>query len=661
MLLRLILPFAAMLAALSPGRAFEAGRPFLDMLDNATLRALEARGFGMARAFGVAGATNAALHQASPAYRQVVETVTADVRELRADMAATGRPLHEITNANAGRVFELAWLSSPTARFALVGVVARLDRRDFAADGERDATCGEVRLLYRLAYRFQREGRTYASRMPFSVNVVHVLPKPPGGSCADVARSLVVPAGLGDAAAKAAWLAGGPLAVGSVRPKQIEINAQIVRFPSGQEVAFGGQAAYLMRVFGVAPGEGPVALVDKPLENTPDVTRLRDDAALRDDLVAFLKERTGEVEEGVLRVPDRFLATRAMSWSTYGSARYGNRPYAQVFGKNGVAFAGTPFGQEGLVRSVRGLIERLDGMTCQGCHQSGSTAGFHVIGEDEPGISPLNRVLIGYSPHFNAERPRRAAYAGAIASGDEPSRFRPLPAAPPAHWAGGRPAYAQATLGQACLPAATGRDIGHGWTCGGGATCTVLAENPSVGVDYGQCMVNARSREFSGQACLAGRIEPSSGVRPWVDRFTVLTRLNSHALRINRVDHTCRPPVGGTPAGLAYRQCNDQDRRFAGFQAGQTPPDDICGFAGGRAFDLCVATNDFAGCLGASIVRGMRATCSAERLCREDFMCQALPADLPEVGRVAGLGYCSPTYFLFQMRLDGHPDPRRRR
>ena len=41
-------------------------------------------------------------------------------------------------------------------------------------------------------------------------------------------------------------------------------------------------------------------------------------------------------------------------------------------------------------------------------------------------------------------------------------------------------------------------------------------------------------------------------------------------------------------------------------------------------------------------------------------MCQALPSDLPDVGRVAGLGYCSPTYFLFQMRLDGHPDPRRR-
>ena len=114
--------------------------------------------------------------------------------------------------------------------------------------------------------------------------------------------------------------------------------------------------------------------------------------------------------------------------------------------------------------------------------------------------------------------------------------------------------------------------------------------------------------------------------------------------------------MGGAPAGLSYRQCLEADRQFAGFRPGGPVPEEICGFAGGRAFDICVATNDFAGCLGASIVRGMRATCSAERLCREDFMCQALPPDLPQVGRVAGLGYCSPTYFLFQMRLDGHPD-----
>ncbi len=640
-------------------RAQEAGRPFLDTMDQATMVALEARGFGLARAFGTPDATsNAALHTQSAAYRQLATTVTADIRSLRAEMEASGRRLYEITDGNVGRVFETAWLSAPMARFGLVAVVARLDRHDFADEGRGAATCGEVRLIYRLGYRFERGGRRYASRMPFSVNVVHDIPRPPDG-CAGLARRFVAPSGLTDARSRAAWLAEGPLAAATGVPRQVEINAQIVRFPSGQETTFGGQAAYLMRVFGVS-GQGG-ALVEKPLENTPDVARLRSDAALRDDLVRFLSQRAGDVDRGVVLVPDRFLATKAISYSTYGSARLANRPFAQIFGPAGDVFAGLAYGGMTTAASPAGFVERLDAGTCQGCHQSGATAGFHIIGEDDPAMSPVNRVLVGYSPHLQAERPRRAAYAGAVAAGREPNRYRPLPLAPPADWSGeGMPRFRPAGLGQACLPASQQRHVGAGFTCEGRATCTDLAENAAVGVSYGQCVLNERRDEFSGQACLTGRITTADAARPWLDRFAVTGQINSRAARINARDHTCRPPVGGAPAGLAYRQCDETDRRFARFAPGRTPPNEICGFAGGRAFDICVATNDFANCLGGSIVRGMRATCSADRLCREDFMCQALPADLPEVGRVAGLGYCSPTYFLFQMRLDGHPDPRRR-
>jgi hypothetical protein len=653
--LALLLVLAAPLA-----RAWEAGRPFLDTMDPSVLAALEARGFGFGAALGEKGdATNAALHAASPAWRRVTETVSDDIGELRRAMEATGRRLYEVTDGNVGRVFETAWLSSPTARFGLSGVVLRLDRRDFADPARGEVSCGEVRLVYRLAYRFQRGGRVYASRMPFSVNVVHDLPRPADG-CGALARRFRVPEGRTDAAARATWLADGPLAGARGLPRQIEINAQIVRFPSGQETTFGGQAAYLMRVFGVAGGGG-VRLVEKGLENTPDVTRLQGDAALRADLARFLSERAAAVDGGVILLPERFLATRALSYSTYGSARLANRPFAQIYGATGEAFSGLDFGGMTTVASPAGFVERLDAGTCQGCHQSGATAGFHLIGEDERAMTPVNRVLVGYSPHFFAERPRRTAYAEALAEDRAPNRYRPLPLSPPARWEGeGAPAFRRAGLGQACLPEAQRRHIAAGFSCEGRASCSELAETAAVGVAYGQCVLNERRNAFSGQACLTGRITTTDPARPWLDRFTVTGQINSLAARINARDHTCRPPVGGAPAGLAYRQCDEADRRFAAFRPGGPPPNEICGFAGGRAFDICVATNDFASCLGGSIVRGMRATCSAERLCREDFMCQALPADLPEVGRVAGLGYCSPTYFLFQMRLDGHPDPRRR-
>ena len=51
--------------------------------------------------------------------------------------------------------------------------------------------------------------------------------------------------------ADARWLAGGPLDRQHLRFRQLELNAQVVRFPSGQEPQFGGQAVYLMRIFGL--------------------------------------------------------------------------------------------------------------------------------------------------------------------------------------------------------------------------------------------------------------------------------------------------------------------------------------------------------------------------------------------------------------------------
>lgn len=632
----------------------------LAVTDNATLRVLEARGYGFGRMIGAAAeASNAELNRDSAAYRHLAATLTRDVGELRREIEASGRRLLEITDDNVGRVFETAWLSSPTTRFRLVGLVTRFDRQDFLTDAAA-AGCGEVRLVYRLAYRFTRDGRTYASRMPISVNAVYDLPQPTEGGCAALIGRFVAPAATADAGARADWLAAGPLGALPALPRQIEINAQVVRFPSGLETTFGGQAAYVMRIFAVAAGADGPRLADKVLENTPDVARLGADAALRAELAAYLAARGEAVDQGVLVIPDRFLATRAVSYSTYGSARLANRPFTQIFGPRGADFAALGFAGHALVRSPEAFVERLDMMSCQGCHQSNATAGFHLIGEDDPTISPLNRVLIGVSPHFHAEQPRRAAYAQALRAGREPNRFRPLPAAPPAEWhAAGPPLHRPAGLGLACPVPEAGRHFGQGWSCAAGSTCTGLAANAAIGIPFGQCLTTGQENEFSGQACLVGRIATAAG-QPWRDRFTVTAQLNSRARAMNFASHTCRPPVGGAPAGLAYRKCTDQDRRFAGFRPGAPAPNEICGYAGGKAFDLCVASNDFAACLGQSIVRGMRATCGGDRFCREDFMCQALPADLPEIGRVAGLGYCSPTYFLFQMRLDGHPDPRRR-
>ena len=160
-------------------------------------------------------------------------------------------------------------------------MINRLDRKDFAEiDGVKG--CGEVRFIYRLAYAFKKKGRLLASRLPVDFNAVYSVAPDADGGCTGVAGRWRPQL---DDAVDAGWLAGGPIDPSDLTFKQLELNAQVVRFPSGQETEFGGQAAYLMRIFGI---DGDV-VTEKGLENTPDNARLAADAALKARLVDYVK------------------------------------------------------------------------------------------------------------------------------------------------------------------------------------------------------------------------------------------------------------------------------------------------------------------------------------------------------------------------------------
>jgi len=619
------------------------------VLDRAVTTELEHRGFGFA---ALAGAPEAAsldvLTRQSPLYADLAGRIVADVSALRQRMAADKRPLFEVTDENEGRVMDVRWLASPLAAFRLVGVVNRADRRDFTALTDRPS-CGEVRLIYRLAYRFTRGATVYASRLPVNVNAVFDVQKAAEGGCPNLAARWTPPAPALPATETARWLAEGPLA--GLRLRQIEINAQVVRLPSGMETELGGQAVYLMRVFTPEAGR----LVPRALENTPDVERLKADAALRARLVEYVRTHVRDIDHGVFQLPDDFLAEKALSFSTFGSARAANHPYAAVLTE--ADLAGLDFDGLGLVASPAGLLARLDDASCTGCHQGAATAGFHLIGQDEPDVSPFNVVKVALSPHLYAEDARRRAYLSALAEDRPPDTFRPLSFAPPARWSGDTPhAGAPAAPTMACLlPPGRGPAPFHGpWSCGAGTSCQAVARNPRLPVATGQCLPTREADLVSGMPCLEGEIVP--GRAPYLDRFRILRQINSRAAAASPTAYTCRPAKLGVPGGSAYRQCTQAERDFAGFGRGRTPPE-VCAVVGGKAFDLCVATDNFAKCMNASVSRGNRPTCGEGRFCREDFMCQALPPTLPGVAAAAASGFCSPTYFVFQMRIDGHPDP----
>ena len=161
---------------------------------------------------------------------------------------------------------------------------------------------------------------------------------------------------------------------------------------------------------------------------------------------------------------------------------------------------------------------------------------------------------------------------------------------------------------------------------------------------------------YSGLPCLQGQVASSTD-QPFKDQFP-LTQFAAFAAKASAADYTCRPPRIGVPGGLAYRRCNDSDRTFASFKPGaEKLPPEICGLTGGKAFDICVGTGKFDECLAGAVQRGNRSSCSADHFCRDDYICQAFPPDTPGVGKVKGVGFCSPTYFLFQMRIDNHTTP----
>lgn len=633
---------AAMLAAPAAADGF-----VTSVDDPSVLARLEAGGFDLGSALGAPGAGDlATLSARSPGWRFVVGTVTADVAQLRAEMADGGRKLLEVTDDNIGRIIDPRWLTSEAARMRLVGIVNRMDKADFhRLQGE--ANCGEARLLYRLAYDFRAKGRRFASRMPFSVNVVYNVAADADGGCA--AAALLWKAGV-DTVVDAGWLAGGPLAKDRLTLRQIELNAQIVRLPAGLETSFGGQAAYLMRVFAVTDG----TLAPKPLENTPDFARIAADPALKRTLVDYVAAHAAAIDEGVYALPPPLLADKAISWSTFGSIRRGNRPFAALLGE--ADLAGVEFGSLPHFGDARSLIARLDNSTCQGCHQAGATAGFHFIGRDEASASPLNRIAVGFSPHFAADLPRRQMWLDAVAADHQPNAYRPLSAAPPADWSSGDPDFASAGPGQPCsLPDDKG--YAERWTCAEGLECRAIASVSDAPARMGQCLLPLGSTQlYSGQACLAGTIATNVAA-PFNDRYRIDSQFAAFAPSISREAYNCRPPEIGVPGGLAYRACTPAERDFAGFRPGKPVPREICGLVGGKAFDKCAASNAFDECLGAATVRGNRQTCSATMPCREDYICQDLPPDTPKLARVKGYGFCSPTYFVFQMRIDNHPTP----
>ena len=277
--------------------------------DPVQLSALEQRGLDASRvAFDRAGGVDASRTRAlkdAPGWRTIVDTLKADVRALYAKDKAYG-----VGMRFSHRAFDFTWLDATDVRFELAAVANRVDRRPFARDANDAprATCGELRVLYRLAYATTTKAGPFSSRLPMTMNVVFWLPPEPDGGCAKAARALEQDL---------------PALVPTLARKSVEVNVQTLRWPSTVRPDLGGHAEYVLRVF----EQTKDGLVPAPLENTPDIERIARSPALRAQALAWLRDAAtaqGAVD-GLALMPRTLAATRAVSATPRGLARAPNR------------------------------------------------------------------------------------------------------------------------------------------------------------------------------------------------------------------------------------------------------------------------------------------------------------------------------------------------
>ncbi len=617
------------------------------------------------------------------------------------------------------RMFDQAFLISEGARFELVGVVNRMDRKFRSPE-----TCGEVRLLYRLAYRikvrglkvqlreggsaakesdwsFASDGEDYAySRMPMVLNLVLGAVAPPQqakqdpAKCRDYAKRWIENGKSslsGRALARAMMGKGGVLE--NVEPAQIdrlESNFQVIRVPATIMPEFGGNAEYLMHVFKWDAAKRELRL--ERLENQIDRTALLGDPAKMAAFKTWLftAERLHELAEGTIKIPEEFTAFRAITSAPGGTARATNRPFLGIVSDEEAAKlysdlkeAAAKLDPEKRLRNISsgfGVQQRLADITCTGCHQSRAIGGFHFLGADWRSTIqalPQNSIFVPGSAHYLSDLPRRRTVVEAIAAGRAPDWGRGYSMRPRVMGRGGKNAYParfdalRRGWGANCIVDPKGDASFRDWQCAPSLTCRPLHESaaePGLGI----CVTKARNKSELkiGDPFVFGRFKAT---RVNVPGSTSVFRYRDEYCATADVLNGRTAPAGEclpTPGPRSNK--NDPPDVPGAYQSGgffgglykvpgcsSKTAGTACTSEAGQLFSRCVAVLDDGKTSFVPCLTLARTTRkSTVRSCNFDRPCRDDYVCLATADTLkSGLGACLPPYFLFQFRIDGHPTP----
>lgn len=623
---------------------YKENEPFLLIRDPALLEELEKQGFSFYSHFGfvtgkpVSDYSNLQeFYKDNANYRFIARTTEQDLNELlKSETEKTKSskvPLVGIGMKFARRIFDANWFQSPIARFELIGIVNRLDRADFDVK-----TCGETRFIYRLSY--QSVIGTY-SRMPLTIMVKYInsgSAVDDRQSCKDYARTWIYPSDKQNNQELINWLKeSGPLQsrLRLGQPHSFEMNIQAMRIPSAARPDLAGHGTYLLRSFAVTK-EGQ--LEEGYLENTPNVDAFKKKPELKVEFLEQFKDRhfVNRLSEGILKLDNKYLAKKAWSYSPYGIARQENRLFDQFITEEDLKKIN--FNQSDYVRSARAAIMRLNDYSCVGCHQARAHAGFHFLGVDKEKNHPLNSLFFEGSGHFELELKRRKEYMSKIYKNLQPDPRRDFSISPGEVYDDGKVStiqFKKSGYGHFC-------GLNNGpfmhWQCEDNLSCQSLDEAEGQNI-LGKCFP---ATSLSGDPILKGVVMQNDHNS---DKLVIKTQMNCGGSEAKVFETFLNK--GGFPSGICHRKdCQN---------IGKNNPNEVCGDAVGDGFNSCVASTaagkiTFSDCLTKTIKQYGSARCSEFRSCRNDFVCARSSLD-------KNVGYCTPSYFLFQVRLDGHADP----
>jgi hypothetical protein len=651
----LVLRFAAafavsvgVAAAPAASRDITAG---VALTDSDTMQYLEAHGFALNALLspdwkpGEASEVlnNADLAEIAPlsTLRDVVRT---EFRDYQKSYLARSPIIEGIEESQIGtgtypahRKFERKYLASRAARYNLVGIINRMDRRF-----RTPATCGEIRFLYRLAYSVtaaglvaDAEGKPVrkgtvatASRLPMSINLVLRAKKIDGNpgdddaQCQEIARRWLA---AGDSGLKGKELAlsllepSGALAlIEASEIDRMETNIQVMRLPTTISLGFGGNAEYLLNIFDW--NEETHTFSRRRLENQIDR-----DAMLRNParLAAFKKwlftpENLYALDEGTITIPDEYLAYSAITSAPGGTSRATNRPFLGLITEDEAReqFAAlrakaaelSPDGKLRNIMSGEGLQQRLTDITCTGCHQSRAIGGFHFMGADRKTYIrelPQNAIFVAGSPHFYGDLPRRREVVEAIAAGREPDYGRGFSMRPADTMRGGKKYFPEEFdslrngWGSNCYMLTKGQPAADpsfkSWTCAPQFTCQPIHESRAE-PHHGVCVNTIKKEKLKfGDPFVFGEMTFKKSDPPNEMDARVFTYRDAYCAKTDVMNARqagrgkCLDPIPGQE-GSTTTETQDQGYQHGGFFggmkrrrgcAGDNDPDTTCGTEGG--------------------------------------------------------------------------------